>query len=168
MAKWSREDKPWERQKGESSQAFEAFDLYLKMGAERSLRKVAQELHKSCTLISRWNTAWSWQSRCREYDNALKREEFAKAKKEQKKMQDRQILIASLMQQKAVEALKSLDPGSLKPGEILRFITEGAKLETASMMAKTQQTASDAGSDGQSATLADTIISSYQKRMEEE
>ena len=83
-------------------------------------------------------------------------------------MQDRQILIASLMQQKAVEALKSLDPGSLKPGEILRFITEGAKLETASMMAKTQQTASDAGSDGQSATLADTIISSYQKRMEEE
>ena len=40
MGKWT--DKLWERQKGESAQAYEAFSIYLGMGAERSLRAYPQ------------------------------------------------------------------------------------------------------------------------------
>ena len=73
MAKWSKSEKSWERQPKETAQAFEAFDLYCKMGAERSLRKVEQQLNKSHALIGRWSSTWSWQKRSRDYDNELKR-----------------------------------------------------------------------------------------------
>ena len=71
MAKWSKVEKSWERQPKESAQAFEAFDLYCKMGAGRSLRKVEQKLNKSHTLIARWSSNWNWQKRSRDYDNEL-------------------------------------------------------------------------------------------------
>ena len=41
----------WERQRGESYPAFEAFQTYLE---ERTYPKVARRLSKSLTLIKRW------------------------------------------------------------------------------------------------------------------
>ena len=41
MPKWT--DKPWERQKGESDKAYEAFVTYRDMGTDRSIRAVAQK-----------------------------------------------------------------------------------------------------------------------------
>ncbi len=168
MAKWSRAEKPWERQQGESVQAFEAFDLYCKMGPERSLRKVAQELSKSDTLIKRWSSNWNWQSRSREYDNEVKRIELAEERKAVKKMQERHLKTAILMQKKAVEALSNINAEQLAAKDILRFISEGAKLERLTRMDSTTSTAKDAGEDGQPSSLADTIISAYRKRMEAE
>jgi len=43
----------WERQPGESSKAFEAFECYRGLGASRRLLKVSQQLVKSTTLLSR-------------------------------------------------------------------------------------------------------------------
>ena len=51
MPKWT--DKPWERQKGESEKAYEAFAAYRDMGPERSITKVSQSLNKTRTLIGR-------------------------------------------------------------------------------------------------------------------
>ena len=44
MPKWT--DKPWERQKGESDKAYEAFVTYRDMGTDRSIRAVAQEFNR--------------------------------------------------------------------------------------------------------------------------
>ena len=49
-------DDLWERQPGESAQAYEAFAIYRDMGSNRSLRVVAEQLSKSDTLIKRWST----------------------------------------------------------------------------------------------------------------
>lgn len=166
MAKWSESEKSWERQPHESAQAYEAFDLYLKMGAKRSCRKVAQELSKSDTIIRRWSSTWSWQKRVRDYDAELSRIEFAEAKKAAKKMRERQINLSVLLQKKAFDALNKLDISELTPQEILRFISEGAKLEAANREAETQQTATAAGEGQQADSLADTIIAAYQKRKE--
>ena len=166
MAKWSRNEKPWERQPGESAQAYEAFDTYIKMGVERSCRKVAQELSKSDTIIRRWSSAWKWQERCRAYDNELKRQELVQAQKAVKQMQERQIKTAMLLQKKAVQALDQLDIAKLTPQEILRFISEGAKLETANRASSTQQAATDAADDSKNPSVASTLISIYQERMD--
>lgn len=48
-------DDLWERQPGESAQAYEAFAIYRDMGSNRSLRVVAEQLSKSDTLIKRWS-----------------------------------------------------------------------------------------------------------------
>lgn len=167
MAKWSGADKPWDRQQGESLQAYEAFDLYCKMGAGRSIRKVAQELGKSQPLMSRWSSKWKWQQRSREYDKELKRQEFEEARKAAKKMQERQIQTAMLLQKKAVQALDKLNIEDLKPQDILRFISEGTKLEAINRAADTKQTAEEAGRDEKGSSLADAIMAAWEKRKEE-
>ncbi len=167
MAKWNKAEKSWERQEKESSQAFEAFDLYLKMGEDRSLRKVAQELGKSNTLISRWSSAWSWQARVRDYDNEIKRVEFAELQKQAKAMRKRQAQTAMLLQKKAVQALDKLDISELAPKDILSFISKGAQLEREVLAESEGILAHESGADNVTSSLADTITEAYRKRMEE-
>ena len=96
MPKWT--DKPWERQKGESAQAYEAFVTYRDMGAERSVTRVSQSLNKSRGLIGRWSSQWNWTERVRAYDNELEKEARAKAVKDRKAMTERHIGIAMQVQ----------------------------------------------------------------------
>jgi hypothetical protein len=53
----------WSRQPDESARAFEAFELYRDMGAERSLAKVGRELGKSTALMERWSATHDWVDR---------------------------------------------------------------------------------------------------------
>jgi len=53
----------WERQPGESPEAFEAFALYRDMGIERSTAKVGRRLGKSKTLMDRWSSDHGWVMR---------------------------------------------------------------------------------------------------------
>lgn len=99
-------EQPWERQKGESAQAFEAFSLYLEMGAERNIRAVAQELHKSYTIIARWSRTNNWVERCRAWDNHLQREAKKAAVAEIRKMNQRHIDMARALQGAVAKALK--------------------------------------------------------------
>lgn len=57
----------------EGEKPFEAFCLYRDAGAQRSLRRVARALGKSDTLIKRWSSAWMWNERARDWDNAQER-----------------------------------------------------------------------------------------------
>jgi hypothetical protein len=50
---------PWERQPGESEQAFGAWTQYMLMDPPRSLRRVGQELGKSHQLLDRWSPSAS-------------------------------------------------------------------------------------------------------------
>ena len=83
-------------------------------------------------------------------------------------MQERQIQTAMLLQKKAVQALNELDISELTPQEILRFISEGAKLETANRASSTQQVVAAAADDTKAPTLANTIISAFQRREDDD
>lgn len=163
MARNNTSDKSWERQTGESEKAYEAFYAYLQMGEERSLRAVEKKLAKSHTLISRWSAAHGWQKRVRDYDNYLVRQELAEQEKQARSMRKRQIGTAVMLQKKAVEALEQLDMNSLTPQEILKFITEGAKLERQNR-AENRENAS--GETSANTSLADVIIAAYRQRTE--
>lgn len=54
---------PFEQQPKESDKAFEAFNLYLNLGASRSLEVVGQKLGKSKTLMERWSRQHNWVAR---------------------------------------------------------------------------------------------------------
>jgi hypothetical protein len=66
----------------ESTPACEARELYLRMGPERSIQKVADQLDKSGALIGRWSSRYDWQQRAAEYDADLAK--AAKAAEERK------------------------------------------------------------------------------------
>jgi len=54
---------PFEQQPRESSKAFAAFQVYLRMGPQRSLAAVGQQLGKSKVVIERWSSKFDWVSR---------------------------------------------------------------------------------------------------------
>ncbi len=147
MAKNARSENSWERQPGESAKAFEAFDLYCKMGEERSVRKVAQKLTKSDTIIKRWSSQWNWVSRARDYDNELKRLELQEQKKAYKTMQKRQIGMAIQLQKKAYEALQNLPIEEMTPKDIKEFMKLGAEMERANMNIAALEQALDENDD---------------------
>lgn len=161
MPKWT--DKPWERQKGESEKAFEAFAVYRDMGEKRTLTAVAEKLQKSGTLIRRWKDRWDWVERVRAYDNGLEKEARAKAVKDRKDMTDRHIKIAMQLQKKALEALNSLDVEAMSPKDIKEYIKMATDLER---LNRTLEEESSKGGET-STSLADAVIAAYQKRKEE-
>lgn len=161
-AKWS--EKSWERQENESEQAFEAFVVYRDMGPGRSITKVEQALNKARPLIGRWSSKWNWRERCRDYDNELQRQELAEKRKAIRQMQQRQIQTAVLLQEKAEQALQQLKIESISPKDILRFITEGAKLEK-EIRQDSFSVLEHEENGGSSGALADVIVAAYRKRM---
>lgn len=161
MAKWSEPERTWERQPKESAKAYEAFQTYLSMGTSRSLVKVSKKLGKSEVLISRWSSAWKWQDRLRDYDNYLNRQELEEKRKALKKMQERHIQIAVMMQKKAVKALEELPEEYLDAKDILRFLVESTKIEKETRLSELPQEDSTQTASG---SLADSIIEAYKKR----
>lgn len=159
MPKWT--DKPWERQKGESEKAYEAFAAYRDMGPERSITKVSQSLNKTRALIGRWSSQWNWTERARAYDNELEKEARAKAVKDRKAMTDRHIGIAMQLQKKALEALGSLSVEDMSPKDIKEYIKMATDLER---LNRTLEEESGKGGSDAPTQLADTIISVYKKR----
>lgn len=61
----------WAKQPKESDQAYEAWQLYLKLKDEKAggIVEVARRLKKSVALIGRWSQRWRWVERFRAYEN---------------------------------------------------------------------------------------------------
>lgn len=153
-------DKPWERQKGESDKAYEAFVTYRDMGTDRSIRAVAQKLGKSRTQIGKWSSGWEWTERVRAYDNELEKEARAQAVKDRKDMTSRHIKIAMQLQKKALEALTSLEVEAMTPKDIKEFIKMATDLERLNRTLE-----EDSKGKGEATTsLADEIMAAYLKR----
>lgn len=163
MGKWT--DKPWERQKGESEKAYEAFAAYRDMGEKRTFQAVADKLQKSCTLIRRWSGQWEWRERVRAYDNELEKEARKKAVADRRAMTERHIGIAMQLQKKALEALGSLSAEDMSPKDVKEFIKMATDLER---LNRTLEEESARTKDEGPTQLADTIMAAYKRRKEAE
>lgn len=169
MAKWTDDTHPWEQQKGESNPAYEAFQTYLNMDRQRSLRAVARELGKSETLIFRWSSRNNWQERIRAYNNYVQREATANAIEQRKKMNERQARLGEQFQLKAFDALRAMSEETIKslhPIAIKEFLRVGAEIERKARTAQVEDlsTRTEGKEDG---STAGYIIAAYAKRMED-
>ena len=142
MPSYTNSTAPWERQKGESEKAYEAFSLYLKLGAERTISAVVKELKKSRSLIDRWKDRWDWEERVREYDNDTER----KAKKEA---------------EKGLREMYMLDVEAMSPKDIKEYIKIATDLERLNRTMSAGK-ADEAAQNTES--IADMITSAYEKR----
>lgn len=118
----------WERQPGESEEAYAAFTDYYK-NPKRSQKKTAKVVGKSDALIYRWSVRWHWTERAREYDNALVREEYTATLDEIRKMNKAQAAIGLLLQKKGQEALEKLNLKKMSAKDLLQFLIQGTTIE---------------------------------------
>lgn len=159
--------KPWERQEGESVKAYEAFQVYLNLGETRSQRLVSEQLSKSRQLISRWSANYQWVERVAAYENDLQRQAHAEAVKKARQMADRHISIAMKMQQKALQALKEMDPREINPKNLVAFIREATKLERENRTEIVRDTNPDTAAEAGSSSLADVISEAWERRRQQ-
>jgi len=132
----------WERWDKETSKAYNAFRHYRDTPAkDRSIIKCLASYYGGDDpdiwegkkrRWEMWASQWNWQDRIRaweEYQDYLAREAMLEAISE---MNNRHAKIAMSVQAKAAERLKTLDPLSLNPREVLSFFVEAARLERSS------------------------------------
>lgn len=62
-------EEAWFRFEGESKVAFDAFEIYLNLGTERTNKATAKRVGKSVQLMDRWSSKNEWVRRARAWDN---------------------------------------------------------------------------------------------------
>lgn len=119
----------FERLKGETPKAWQAFVVYRDMGYKRSIAKAAREIGITPSLAERWSTKYGWVARVQAYDDYIERLKREKQGKGLLEMEERQAREAMLLQQKGLEMLKQLEPDTASWSDAVKLIIEGAKLE---------------------------------------
>lgn len=119
---------PWERQKGENTKRYEAFCIYRDMHP-RSLYKVAEQLAKSRTLITRWSAQDHWVDRAAAWDDEQDKIARHAQLDEIKRMRKRHADLASAMLVKAARALQKIPEEEIKAGDVSRMVETASKLE---------------------------------------
>ena len=120
---------PWERQPNETAQAFTAFTIYRDYGVKRSHQKVAQELGKSRTLISRWSSQHSWVDRAQTFDTEQDRVWLTERRELLRKTAQRNAKIAAAAMARVAEKVMSLTTADLDVNSMARLMDAASKLE---------------------------------------
>ena len=128
MARATIPPEPWERQKGENSKRFEAFQIYRDMPG-RSISQVARELSKSRQLIQRWAGEDKWHNRVAAWDAEQDRIARQAQIDEIKKMRKRHADLATAMLVKATKALKNIPEEEINGMTISKMVETASKLE---------------------------------------
>lgn len=123
----------WDRQKGESRKAYEAFSIYRDLGPSRSIAKVAEKLGKSKSLLERWSRKWNWVERTEQYDEYQDRMYRLEQEEKRKEMAERHARQAKMFQNKVVQRLQTLEPSQLSATELVRWFDTAVKVERLSL-----------------------------------
>jgi hypothetical protein len=114
----------WERRANESHPARRAFEVYLGLGDDRSLRLTAEQVGCHLSLIKRWSSQHEWRRRVGAWD-ASRRHEVATQAAIQQAAYERRQRNAEQLEKFAMAGLRSLLERDAESGE-LRFV-EGLK-----------------------------------------
>ena len=119
----------------ETTKHRQAFDLYWRLGSQRSIEKLHSSLAErqgrspSLRTLYEWSSRYHWLSRISRLEREAREAEDAARVAEIRDMQDRQAKAGLLLQQKGLEWLVALDVEDATPEAAVRAISEGAKLE---------------------------------------
>ena len=120
---------PWERQPTESRAAFEAFATYRDQDGRRSLRRVAQSVGKTSSVVANWSVQHRWVARCDLWDAELDRVRREATKATVEEMAARHAAMASSLLTKVGWRLVDLKGETLSIDQLLRALELGVRIE---------------------------------------
>lgn len=117
-----------------------AFDLYVRLGADRSLEALHDALEENPSLIGlkrapsrstleAWSSAFHWQDRLLDLERQATERDREQQLEALQEMAERHAKEGLALQQKGVERLQSLRPEELSPSDAVRALIEGVRLE---------------------------------------
>jgi hypothetical protein len=131
--------KPWERQPEEGKEAFDAFDVYAKIGTNRSIARAAAEVGNSSggqgkdkSLLERWSSKHKWIARAASWDRHVARLENERHLMGRAEMRGRQIRDAQRLQgqvAKRIDSMTDSEISKLKPSEMVMMLRAAAEIE---------------------------------------
>jgi len=129
---------PWEQQMGEPNRWYSRFEIFRLAGPSRSLlaavnaERQQRGAPKSKSIPQAWAKnakEWRWRERAEAWDERQRQVARVTHEKEIEEMNRRHLQEAKALQSKAIQRLKALEQDQLSPADLLRFFTEGTKLE---------------------------------------
>jgi uncharacterized protein YoaH (UPF0181 family) len=117
-----------------------AFDLYVRLGANRSLQTLHEALEDDPSLvglkrapsrstIESWSSAFHWQDRLLDLERQATERDREQQLRTLQEMAERHAREGLALQQKGVERLQSLPAEQLSPADAVRALIEGVRLE---------------------------------------
>ena len=134
------ETRPWERQRGESPVAYQAFMVYRDLGAARTFVAAANALGKGTSLVRRWARRYDWRDRTWAWDISQAREAEDALRQQREESLRRQARDADQLQRLGMAGLSRLihrDPvtgearldETVKPRDAVAIYKFGVELE---------------------------------------
>jgi hypothetical protein len=120
---------PWNKRGDESAKAFEAFNLYLELGAQRTVVKVSEKCGKHVSMLYRWSRRYQWDARCDAWEDFQDAEWVKERQRSIREACRRHTLIAKSMTGKVTGRLKKIDPEELSPSDLARWLDTAVKIE---------------------------------------
>jgi hypothetical protein len=121
---------PWQRQPGETDKAWAAFVTFRNLEpSERSLSRVVSELGKSRGLIERWSSRNNWRERAEAWDEEQDLRLLSSRVEAKKRMDEEHLRIVRAARNKAVQALKDVDPSEFTLTELRNWLDMTMKWE---------------------------------------
>lgn len=132
---------PWERLRGETDRQWVAFVLYRDMGPDkRSISLVCQKLRCGRSKIAHWSGEMNWISRCEAWDAYCDKKKRKAQEQAIERMSARHARAAGMLIKRALERLMGetndlgevvgqLQLKEIDAGDLVKMISEGAKLE---------------------------------------
>lgn len=127
-----REKEPWEKTRGETPASYKAFRQYLEMPSPRRISDVVEALGKKPNyrqVFYKWAEKHFWYERASAYDINQQRVADEAELDAIREMRKRHVRDAVGAQRTALEALASINPTELDPNDIIKWLSEGQKME---------------------------------------
>ncbi len=118
----------------ETTRHREAFELYWRLGADRSIERLRAELRArgrvpTLRTLYTWSSQYHWQDRIAQLERDAKRAEDDARVQAVRDMIDRHAKEALLLQQKGAEWIAAIDVGGATADAAIRAIVEGTRME---------------------------------------
>jgi hypothetical protein len=113
----------------ESAKAYQAFEVYRDMGADRTLERLGRHYGKTTGAMELWSARYDWQARVRAFDEAAAAKAADRALEDAATVRARQAQHAKAIQLRAMQKIAAMDPGDMSMAEATRAWQVGAEAE---------------------------------------
>lgn len=126
--------------------------MYLRQGPARSVTMVAEELHKSRSLIGRWSSRHRWRARVDAWDASIVTTYRAEAHEAQRSLAHRHLAVAHVALQRVSAAVYAIDPAELTVAGLVRLWEIAVRTEREALQQPIRLEVT--GADGKSTLVA--------------